>query len=220
MATRKKQNDLVRFITNDDVEIVVQRIPEEYRQRLRDVFIKYRSRGVRVLGSVSTRGRRDINLTRSLPPRVSLRRFLCKGQSANDFGAPARGQWPPWAVRRFLLYDVLLHELGHLQLVDAKSTNWNRKYAGETLAQNFADEWREKLWTTTFDHPDPIHNPPTRDELSIIPLWERLDKDQRYHLVGLVLKAPYQNVPDFSIFGELENSQRRFLSSAMSYNWQ
>jgi hypothetical protein len=135
MAKRRPEPDLVYYIGRTDVQTVLKRIPEEYQERLRDVFFSYRSRGVRMLGSVVTRGRRDITLYAMLPYRVSLRGFLRRGQTATEFGAPTKGQWPPWAVRRYLLYNTLLHELGHLQLVDPRKTDWNRKYASCTLAQ-------------------------------------------------------------------------------------
>ncbi|MEM1443100.1 MAG: hypothetical protein AAGF67_12210, partial [Verrucomicrobiota bacterium] len=123
---------------------------------------------MRFLGWVRTRGRRDIVLCSILPPRVSLRSYIIKGQSPKEFGAPVRGQWPPWAVSRFLLYDVFLHELGHLQSVDPKSNDWRRRYAGETLAEEFANRWRRELFDEPFNHPDPIHFAPSREEESFL----------------------------------------------------
>jgi len=63
-----------------------------------------------------------------------------------------------------MLYDVFLHELGHLQIVEPEATRVRRKFAGETKAQEFADYWREKMWLNRFDHSDPIHNPPSAEE--------------------------------------------------------
>ena len=203
------------YVSQKDVQVVVARIPEEDRTRLRDVFISDRHRGVRSLGAVRKRGRRDIDLYAVLPPRVSLGRYLSKGQRGLQFGAPSRGQWPPWAVRRFLLYDVFLHELGHLQLVLPKSKNWDRKYASEKLAQDFADKWRARLWSERCDHPDPVHNAPRKDELETIRLWERLDKNQRFRLVDLVLGAPHEQMPDLTPFGELNELQLAFLTRAL-----
>jgi hypothetical protein len=67
-------------------------------------------------------------------------------------------------VRRFFLYDVFLHELGHLQVIDPAAKNLKRRFASETLAEEFANRWRRSLWSKHFDHPDPIHNPPGKDE--------------------------------------------------------
>lgn len=196
---------------------VVERIPAEFSTRLRDVFISPRHLGVRRLGSVRIRGRRDIDLYATLPARVSLGRFLRKGQSARMYGAPPRGQWPPWAVRRYLLYHTLLHELGHLQLVLPKSKNWDRKYASEKLAEEFANGWQDKLWSQEFDHPDPVHNSPREDEFAMIPLWEGLDKAQRFKLVHLVLRAPHDQLPDLAPFGKIDHIQHGFLARALCH---
>jgi hypothetical protein len=67
-----------------------------------------------------------------------------------------------------LLYDTLLHEIGHLQIVNEAARSLRRRFADERLAQEFADEWRERLWAQVFDHPDPVHNPPSQDELLAI----------------------------------------------------
>jgi len=76
------------------------------------------------------------------------------------FGAVRGTQWPRLAVRRFLLYEVFLHELGHLQIVNPKAKTPRRRFASETLAQEFANHWRGILWAKPFDHPDSVHNPP------------------------------------------------------------
>src|SRR5690349_11620800 len=143
---------LVSYVSLNDIQIVLDRIPADLRSRVREVFLSNKNYAVRVLGSVRTRGRRDITLYTVLPARVSLREYLGKGRNAAEFGAPRRGQWPPWAVRRFLLYDTLLHEIGHLQLVRPKGRGWNRKFASETLAKDFATTWRRDLYATPFDH--------------------------------------------------------------------
>jgi hypothetical protein len=218
MAKGKTEPDVVGYITHAELEIVKKRIPGEFRTRLRDIFIWCESYGVRTLGYVTRAGRRDVNLSAFLPYRVSLRQFLVKGQSALEFGTAARGQWTPWAVRRFLLYDVFLHEIGHLQLIDDKKSNTKRKYASETLAQKFADELRRKLWSSYFEHPDPVHNRPQPDELSIIPLWQNLDKKQRFKLVDFAVRAPHKQVPDLSDFGELDENQQQFLMRALCFH--
>ena len=67
-----------------------------------------------------------------------------------------------------MLYDVFLHELGHLQIVDPEARTERRKFASETKAQEFADEWRARLWAEPFAHPDPIHNPASPAELEMV----------------------------------------------------
>jgi hypothetical protein len=80
--------------------------------------------------------------------------------SPSMFGAARGAQWPRPAVRRFLLYHVFLHELGHLQIVNPKAKSLRRRFASQTLAQEFANHWRSVLWSKPFDHPDPVHNAP------------------------------------------------------------
>lgn len=145
-------------ITEEDVLVVLSRMPEETWQRLRAVHFNDRSFGVRRLGFVQ-QGLRDISIC-VLPPRVSLTRFLVKGQTCEEFGAKRGVQWPHLAVRRYMLYDVFLHELGHLQLIDAKRRSKSLRFAREKYAEEFADKWRRQLWSEYFDHPDPVHNAP------------------------------------------------------------
>lgn len=215
MVKKRTEPHLVSYISSEDIDIAINRVPEEYRCRVREITTWNSSRGVRQLGYVTTRGHRDINLCVMLPPRVSLGRHILKGQSVKEFGAPARGQWPPWSVRRFMLYDVLLHELGHLQSVNAKSKNMKRKFADEKISRDFSDKWRRKLFSTNFDHPDLIHNPPSDEEFAFISVWEQLNKKQRFDLVNLVLNSPHDKLPDISIFGEIENSHISFLNRAL-----
>jgi hypothetical protein len=151
--------DRRHYVTEEDVLILLSRLPEETWQRLRAVHFDDRSRGVRMLGYVQ-RGRREISIC-ALPPRVSLTRFLVKGQTCEEFGARRGTQWPRLAVRRFMLYDVFLHELGHLQLINAKRQSEKLRFAHERNAEEFADQWRRKLWSEYYDHADPVHNAPS-----------------------------------------------------------
>lgn len=194
---------LVSYLSHDDVDLVLGRLPSDLRARLRAVHLTSTNFAVRTIGWVSRRGRREITLCAMLPPRVSLRGYMYRGRIASDFGAPERGQWPPWAVRRYLLYNTLLHELGHMQIIDGD-------FASETRAQDFAHEWRGRLYSEPFDHPDPIHNAPTPDELATIPLWTGLDKLQRLRVTKLLLRPPGLRLYDVH-WPALEDAQTRFL---------
>jgi hypothetical protein len=152
----------VHYIGEEDVRIVLARLPVELWDRLRTVHFNDQSRGARTLGYVN-RGRRDIALC-ALPPRMSLIQALQKGQTPEQFGAIRGKKWPTLAVRRFMLYDVFLHELGHLQLIDKDARSIRLKYAHEKLAQEFAMHWCSELWSEPFPHRDPVHNPPARAE--------------------------------------------------------
>src|SRR5438552_15582261 len=108
--------DRIHHVTEQDVRVVLSRLPVELWGHLRAVHFNDRSIGARTLGYV-TRGHREIALC-ALPPRMSLTRFLTIGQVPEAFGAKRGRQWSPLAIRRFMLYDTLLHELGHLQVID------------------------------------------------------------------------------------------------------
>ena len=122
-----------------------------------------RAFGNRWLGYVN-RSRCDIALC-ALPPRVSLGAYCRRDRTCTlEFGAEFGRQWPVIAVRRFMLYYVVLHEIGHLQVDDATRPSERLRFYHEKLSQEFANSWRRRLWADPFDHPDPVHNPPTEAE--------------------------------------------------------
>lgn len=150
--------DRVYHVNEEDIKVVLSRLPIEVKHRLREVHFNDESRGGHTLGYADQR-RRSVAIC-ALAPRVSLTRFLVKGQSCAEFGAVKGAQWPELAVRRYILYDVFLHELGHLQIINERSKSERRKFAHETRAEEFADYWRRRLWLEPFDHPDSVHNAP------------------------------------------------------------
>jgi hypothetical protein len=100
---------------------------------------------------------------------MSLTRALRKGLTPEQFGAKRGEKWPSLAIRRFMLYSVFLHELGHLQLIDKEARSIRLKFAREKLAQEFAMHWCGELWKEPFLNPDPVHNPPTPENLAPFP---------------------------------------------------
>lgn len=159
--------DRIHYVYEGDVLSVLMRLPDETWKRLRGVYFNDQSRGGRRLGYTETRGRREISLC-ALPPRMSLTRFLIRGQTCEEFGARRGAQWPETAIRRFMIYDVFLHELGHLQVVDSQAKTPRRKYAAETRAEDFATYWRNQLWSEDYPSPDPAHHPPSKEELAAL----------------------------------------------------
>ena len=153
------KGDRIHYVNQADVEVVLSRLPEELWQRLRWVRFDDRAWFMRLLGCVN-RGRNEITLC-ALPPRVSLT-AVCRHDrnSTAEFGAEFGVQWPVVAARRFMLYDVLLHEIGHLQVFDARRPSRRLRFYREKLAQEFANSWRRRLWSAPFNHPDPVHNRP------------------------------------------------------------
>jgi hypothetical protein len=163
--------DRIHHVMEPDIRVVLSRLPAELWARLRAVHFNDSSMGARTLGYV-TRNHREIALC-ALPPRMSLTRFLAigtlaVGQAPEAFGAKRGHRWSRLAIRRFLLYVVFLHELGHLQVVDAEAKSDRLKFAREKLAREFAARWCKTLWSEPFDHPDPVHNPPTREEMQAL----------------------------------------------------
>ena len=159
--------DRINYVNAEDVRIVLGRLPIEVWHRVRAVHFNDRSRGARTLGYVN-RGLREIALC-ALPPRISLKAALAKGQTPEQFGAKRGQKWPALAVRRFMLYDVLLHELGHLQLIDGDASSKRLRFAREKFAQMFAAQWCIRLWSVRFPHPDPVHNPPKSVSVRVCP---------------------------------------------------
>ena len=118
--------DRIHYVNEQDVRVLLGRLPHTLWSRLRAVHFNDRARGNRRLGYVTTRGRREITLC-ALPPRIGLTRFLVKRQTPEKFGARRGHKWPVLAVRRFMLYDVFLHELGHMQLINERAPSARRK---------------------------------------------------------------------------------------------
>jgi len=146
----------IHHVTEEDVCVVLSRLPQELWHRLRAVHFNDRARGARILGYIN-QGHREISLC-ALPPRIGLTAALVKGQTAEQFGAKRAQKWPALAIRRFMLYDVFLHEIGHLQIIDEDRPSSRLRFAREKLAQAFAMRWRKRLWSAAFPHEDPVHN--------------------------------------------------------------
>jgi tetratricopeptide (TPR) repeat protein len=148
-------------VTPDNVKIVLGQLPPETWSRLREVHFRDDfAQGL--LGYANLRSG-QLALT-ALPHRMSFGNYLDRQEcQAAEFGAQLSAQWPQLAIRRFILYYVLLHELGHLQIIRPGSKR--RHFSGERCAREFGHYWRRELWASPFQHPDPVHRPPTPPEL-------------------------------------------------------
>jgi tetratricopeptide (TPR) repeat protein len=178
----RPSGDRRHFITEADVRVVLDRLPAPLWKRLNVVHFNDRGLGRRWLGYV-TRKRDQIALC-ALPPRVSLAACLRGRQSPSHFGAVRGCQWPALAVRRLMLYHVFLHELGHIQIVDENARTTRRKFRSETRAEEFADAWCRTLWAQPFEHPDPVHNPPTSEEIARVrDGWQASHRDYKNGLL-------------------------------------
>jgi hypothetical protein len=153
------------FVDQAGIEVVLSRLPADLWAPLRGVHLNDQAWGRRILGYV-TKSHSDIALC-ALPRRVSLNAY-CRHDRASpaEFGAQWGAQWPERAVRRFMLYNVFLHELGHLQVFDEGRPSRRLRFYHEKLAQEFADSWRHRLWSSRFEHPDQVHNRPVPEEIN------------------------------------------------------
>src|SRR5688572_9371852 len=152
------RRDFRHYVDEDDVRTVLSRLPVELWRRLRTVHFGKPRRGAKVLGYVN-RGRREVSLL-AQPRRVALRGVHPRQHGPLLFGAVPGCQWPTLAVRRFMLYSTLLHEIGHLQEVRPGGRSERLRFARERRAEEFEAYWRRRLWSTWFDHPDAVHNRP------------------------------------------------------------
>lgn len=167
---RITESDRRHYVDEADVEVVLSRLPAELTERIHGIYFSDDSMGNRRLGYTTTAGRRNIALC-ALPPNVSLNGYIRGPQTAQMFGAVKGTQWPALAVRRYMLYNTLLHEIGHLQVVHERARTPRRKFADEPVAEDFANQWREDLWSKPFAHPDPVHNPPSAEEIRALASW-------------------------------------------------
>ena len=162
--------DRIHYVNEQDVRILLGRLPHTLWSPLRAVHFNdrgFRFRG-RTFGYVTTEVRREITLC-ALPPRIGLTKIsLLSGQTPEQFGARRGHKWPVLAVRRFMLYCVFLHELGHLQVIHKRASSARRKFADERLADAFAIEWCDRLWSESFVHSDPVHNAPSPSEIAAL----------------------------------------------------
>ena len=165
---KKPGGDRIYYVNKEDVMVVLNRLPEEVYSNTKEIHFNDKGYGVqyRQCPGYINQIRKEISLC-ALPPRFSFSRFCGRAISPKVFGAVRGKQWSKLAIRRFMLYDVLLHEIGHQQIIKANAKTLRRKYAGETKAQEFADLWRMNLWAKHFDHPDPVHNPPKKEEFLV-----------------------------------------------------
>jgi len=227
-TTSRTRAERIHYLTADDVRVLLRRLPEELWQRLRAVHFNDQSRGRRVAGYVNM-GRREIAIC-AFPASVSCAPYTAREirTSPRTFGATRGRQWPSLAIRRFLLYDTFLHELGHLQIVNPAAKDLKRRFATETLAQKFANDWRRKLWSQHFDHPDPVHNPPGSDDVAdtsatshvgLAILREKLKSacqaDNRAEIVGLAREVIAIEPQDWTSWSRLGSA----LEELADYEW-
>src|SRR2546423_8662791 len=104
--------DRVHYLAPEDIEVVLSRLPAALYERLRVIRFNDRSWGAKFITNHQPLTG-EITFC-ALPERISLSRFLRRGESPCHYGAMRGVPWPSLSVRRFLLYEGLLRGLGCL----------------------------------------------------------------------------------------------------------
>ena len=89
-----------------------------------------------------------------------------------------------------------------------------------TRAQEFANEWRARLYAEQYDHRDPVHDAPTADELAVLPLWASLDKIDRLQLTMAVLGESTTRDASLTAVSRADERQLRFLHRVVAPRWR
>ena len=112
-------------------------------------------------------GTREIGLC-ALPPRLVSPRSCGGASRPLGFGAVRGCQWPhsPCAGSCFTTCFCT-------SSVTFKSSNDAAKSRRRTVCQrypcqDFAEHWCRELWSQPFDHPDPVHRPPSPEEIEAL----------------------------------------------------
>lgn len=169
-TSRPPHGDRVHFIAADDVRTLLSRLPGDVWRDLRAVHFNDLGWHIGVPHcprelSYADPKAGEIALC-AWPPRCGLTQLCLRyGGSPEKFGGRRNGLWSTTAVRRYFLYNLVLREIGHLQLVEPWSKS-RLRFAKKARAHGFARCWRRRLWSQPFDHPDPAHNPPSAEELA------------------------------------------------------
>jgi hypothetical protein len=58
---------------------------------------------------------------------------------------------------------TMIIEMRELKFRYSAAKSERLKFARERYAEAFADEWRRRLWSAYYDHPDLVHNGPSHD---------------------------------------------------------
>ena len=156
-------------MTEAEIRVLLARLPGRLWERLRAVRFDDRARGRRCLGYV-TRGRDEINLC-ARPPATDRPGPLLAAQpvALSVRGGP---RLPVAHARRASIYALrrvpprARPPPGRRPEGEAKTTR--RRFADETRAEEFAERWCRELWSQPFDHPDPVHGPPSREEIEAL----------------------------------------------------
>ncbi len=155
-----------QYVEEADIQAILPRLPEETWGHLRRVRFRDGADAGGRLGDVVTGPEPEIVL-HAQAYRVSLAPYVGRGETPETYGAVGGCRWPVLAIRRFLLYNVLLSQLGRLQRGEAGTND-----------RTFAEHWRGELWSRQSDDFDPVHHAPTEKESRLLRVgWAAADAE-------------------------------------------
>jgi|GEM_PF-4884861 len=155
-------SDLYQYLHREDILVLLNRLPLKEYEHLRSVTFKT-CKGGNAFGRVYSKRITGIIIC-DIASRISISHPKPTKDCLFEYGAIQSLKWPTIAVRRFMLYDVFLHELRHTQIIHPEKKETRYKIPKERLAHEYADYWRGELYQEKFDHPDPVHNLPSEEE--------------------------------------------------------
>jgi len=166
---KEVRGDLHRFVTKEDILTLLNRLPLEEYQQLKTVTFETCG-GAYQFGYVFYKRVKGIVLC-DQPLRMGMKEADAKRGHLIEYGGLNNMKWPIIAIRRYMLYNVFLHELRHTHIVNPHKKLTRHKIPFEKLANEYSDFWRGELYKDKFDHHDPVHNLPTLDEQEHLKLY-------------------------------------------------
>jgi hypothetical protein len=131
-------------VSEDDVKLVLDRLPENTWNRFQVIHFNDPRRGLRWLGYINHE-RAEIAIS-LLPPGVRRVRFVMRAGQPSRVPRATRRLSP----RREMLFDVLLDDIGHLQILDERVRDGVRLRSYEPRPAPHTDYWRLRLWSFKF----------------------------------------------------------------------
>lgn len=133
-------------IREDDVKLVLERLPQETFSRFQVIHFSDPSRDLRWIGYINQE-KAEIAIS-LLPPGVRRIRFVMRvggGPTSRRFARRTNAR-----KRRDLLFDVLVDDIGHLQIMDEQAADGVRVRSYEPARRAHTDYWRLRLWSFNF----------------------------------------------------------------------
>lgn len=144
LVTSEGNGDGACSVSERDVQLILDRLPEESWNRFQIIHFSHPAKGVRWLGYVH-RGRKEITVS-PLPPGVRRLRFLVRG-GGERHGAKRGGKL---RAKRDILFDVRIDDLGRLQIIDEGGPPMRLRALDPAPRPDHTDFWKLRVWSFEF----------------------------------------------------------------------